>query len=1305
MACTYTLNTPTGGKTFDSEEAVRDYITQNASRYTTAYDIPDTYEGQRDQFADRWNLSFTVRNGEAGFVTKGGKTPNRTMISKMVKQLKERSGPLYDKLNVRYNATYGLIQIAARPANENTQAWDTSSPSYDISDADDKNTKKQPRIFQQLSSDFRMTATDQSKYFLSAASVKNDTYTSQGEYFNVDKQQAGDAKQLAKRLGVTTDQLKVMVKDSKVQPGFLNDFIAGKNTARLTLYKVDRVTDPELFINPNEDQTIGRLRQARLIQLKTLRNQISQEKDPQRKSALYKERSRLEKQVRELNKPDNQNIGFLKQLFKDDKAAFDGQTYDNIKDINRAIVLFHGYDVLFKSLDVTPFGQQIMDEFSQHAAEIKAILDTLARKKDDVSLKQMELKSNAIFADDSGQLLPVKDIQALAGYTLAMSTTQNNALVRFVGKTTNFAVNKGQDKIAHKKGEIKKVVKALQEWGKGMGLKGAKLYDYMLEEERGEDGQLHKTGGFVIKHGRFYSDLARLLKDKDPRKGIENFMKYLREQTKSIEIKDEDFKESWDNMYESSSEKIRNANPDMTDEEVHTIAVNEANRISYGIDPNNFMAIVDKYFKGGKLDDKDMGFLQNFMDRRGYYQFIHLTPKDEFADPKFAAIEALSDTDPRKQFYYLFSELSYEARDGAAEASATLRRNFIAEYKKDYRDDDEDIMDYLKDTAHDWVLGQLTESPRDNIHGLDPLTKEITRSIPFYAFDGRMKPEDKNYNLGKVLGVLAQQYYHYEAMSAVEDDLLMAQHLLSQTPVYQTNSFGTPITINGEPVIKKDTSAMYKQADYHILSLLYGERMKKEGVGENHHYDAKTARRIAELDEIAKTRELDTTEAEEYRHLKAAYSSMTIKKGANALMNWTSIKNIGFNLFGGLAEIFQGTSSLYLRYGGKFWFNTVMPNVLTLMNPTDSAAKHKLDSLKHMFHIESDPNPNMEASTFKKVAYAPYSFARVTANIGYLVGVLKDQSIKDKEEVEHPLYDVMDFDPDGKIVLPASFDNPFYNEKGEWTEYKYKLNQIIQKEIKQNRDREASIDPIQLDQHFWGRLVGQFKASWLFEGMATRFGAEHEGLNDLDKGTKGIYRSFWDTARTYVHTTNALGEVETSFSMPRTLLKAMLNVVKYSTPGRLTGFGKKGDNTTQLDYEGTIRTVREIQTAMFLYGMVMMAAAMAGGQNKDKWRKMGLTYLANYFMRTQRDMSTYFDPDSLTSIINKNLVPSLGTVDQMTKLLEDPFRGVFGGNWYYNKGKKNESIRVVRDGADLIPLMNQLRMTVNKASHQQNIFY
>lgn len=1296
MACTYTLTIDGKDQAFASEQTFRDYLLENKGKFDLqdANDIPETFEGQRDQFASRWKLTGTVKEGQFGYITSNAKTPTLALAKRMAKQLQEKSGPLYNKLNIRYDSTYGLIHINPRIE---TSSW--SGESYDI----DPEPNKQPRIFQQLDErDFRMAPGDQSRYFLSAKNIGTDTYTHQGEYFNVTKNRTGTAAQLAKNLGTSLEGFSEKIKGSNFRPEMLKDFLEGKTNMKLSLYKVDRITDPELFNNPAEDTSIGTLRKSKVVQRATLQRQIAQEKDPTRRSALYKERNRVISQIKELGKPANQNIAYLKKIFLDDKEAYGGKDFSSISDIDRALRLFDGYGTLFSSLDLKPFGEEIEKEFQEHLRDIAQIRHELQVMKDKQSIEYMSLQTGANLTDSEGNLLPVKDIASFAAVTLAMSTTQNNPLVRYIGQTTNFAVNQAKDKTVDKREAIKSAVKNLREFGKTQGMKGVDVFKYMLEE----DTEGKPNGHFVVKYGQFYTNLSHTLKGKDEKQSIGKFLKYLRDNTQGVDTLKDEFKKEWDKIHTSALRKIQERSPEQDEQTTADAAVIEANKIAYGIDPQNFVKILDKFNKEGKVDDKDIAFIKTFIDRGGYYKFMKLSPKDELRDPKFAAIDKLPSDHPQKVFYNLFSELHYEANERVrVEDKATLRRNFIAEYRRDYKGEDESMFDYLKDTAHDWTLNMLTESPRDNIQGLDPLTKEITRAIPFYAFDGRIDPADKNYNLGKVLGVLAEQFYKYEAMAESENDLLTAQYVLKQTPVYETNSFGTPVIINGEPVIKKDTSAMYKQADYHILAILYNERQKKDGVGQNKYYDAKSLERIKEFDDQVKNgTELDSEQAEEYRKLKANYKSITVKKATNSLLHWTSIKNIGFNLFGGLAEIFQGTGSLYLRYGSKEWFKTVFPTLLQLMNPQDSAAKNKLNNLRKTFHIESDVNPNLEESKFKKVAYLPYSIARTMANSGYLIATLKGQMVKDKGGVEHALYDIMDYDEHGKIVLPANFDNPFYNSDGTFSSYKYKLGQIIAKEIKQNRDRETDIDPIQLDQHFWGRLLGQFKASWLFEGFATRFGEQKEGLNDLDTPTKGIYRSFWDLAKSYNHTTNALGETETSFSLPKTLLKAMINVVKFSAPGRIIGWGKQGEEQT-LDYEGAVRTVREIQSALFLYGMVLLVGGMAGGDDKDKWRKRGMTYLTNFFMRTQRDMSTYFDPTSLTSIINKNVIPSLGTVNEAIKLLEDPFQGVFGGNWYYNEGKDNEEFRMTRDAADLVPLMNQVRMTINKAEKKQGIFY
>lgn len=1298
MPCTYKMTLGGQETTFNSEKSLRDYLEANKEKFMPKPVEDMSFEDQRDQFIDRWKLSPTVRFGEAGYIMKGGNLPTLELAKKMSKQLTERSGSLYHKLNVQYNSTYGLIHIS--PA---VNQFDQYQIQEDSTPDDSKSPQK--RTFLEVPINFRLKPDQLSGFILSSATLRTDTYTHGGEYFNIDKKREGNALQIAKSLNTTIEGLKDRVQATGISKEALADFLAGKSTVKLSVYKVDRVIDPQQFINPNEDTTIGKLRGSKITQQHNLESRIKKESDPHAKQELYKELNRVKAQIKELNRPVNQSISYIKKTFEDDVEAYKNKATHTLPEIDYAARLFDGYDVLFKSLNLEPFGDEVKTAFQAHHEQIAQLKKELREAKDDESRKYIETKGNMVLGDEEG-IFPIRDIASGSSIVLAMSTTQNNPLVRYIGGLTNFAVNRAKDKTNQKGEEIKNATHALIEWGKQAGVKGVNLYNYMLEED--EKG--NPNGHFVIKYGQFYSDFGKMVRTgKNDRQQVGNLLKFLSENTQSIEKLDDEFKEEWNKIYNNVLQKLKDQaveGQSFDEQAAINSATEQANKISYGINPENFIKIMTAYNKTGSLHELDANYIKNFLDRGAYYKFMRFTPKDKFLDKKFSYIDNLPRDHPQRAFYDLFSEMHYEVNDRMrVDNMATLRRNFIAEYRKDYKDEDQSLFDYLKQEIHDWTLHTLTESPRDNIKGIDPLTGEMTKSIPFYAMDGRIKPEDKSYNLGKVLGNLVTQFNKWDALSDIETDLLAAQHILKQTPTYEVNSFGTPVTVNGEPVLKTDTSTVYKQADYHILSILYGERMKKDGVGSNKYYSYKTKERIAELDNISKERELTAEEAEDYRKLKDSYTSPTVKKGTNALMAWTSMKNIGFNLFGGMAEIFQGTTSLYLRYGGKkgVW-DTLFPSILKLMNPQDSAAKNKFENLQKMFHVVGDVNPNMEESKVKKVAYYTYAIARKVSNVSYLVAALKEQQIKDKDDKEHSLYDVMDFDASGKIVLPPNFDNPFYNPDGSYSDYKYKIGQIIGKDIKQNRDREADADPIQLDQHFWGRLLGQFKASWLFEGLATRFESEHAPLNDLDKATKGIYRSFWDLSKVYTGKANALGEEESRFSMPKSILKAMLNVVKYSTFGRLTKFGAKTDQQSQLDYEGAIRTVREVQAALFLYGLVMLVSGLASG-DKDKNRKMGLTFLSNYFMRTQRDMSTYFDPTSLSSIVSKNIIPSLSTVDQSWKLLEDPFRGVFGGNWYYNHGHANESLRISRDAADLVPAMNQVRMMLNKTKTQQSIFY
>lgn len=1295
MACKFTINDPTTGDPieFESMEVLKAYVKDNLSDFNVSNDIPGTlYEEQRNKFVNRWNLKSIIKQGEFGYVTKDGKA-TLALARKMATQLKEKSGYLYSKLNLRYNSTYGLIQISAVDLEDSIN----TEESYDI-------PSDQSRKFDPLPDDFKRVPTaEKSAYVLSPEKRwGNNTFVKNGELFNVERMRQGKATDIAKTQKTTTAALKNLTKFSNLSQDALDNFFKAGSTKTFWLYKISKSTGPDDLIDPDQDTEVVKFIKSKQLQIKELQNRVRQTQDAATRTELFKEINRLEAQRKAALKPANQNAAFIKKSYQDDKELFDKKSLTKPRDIEFEQRRFAGYKILFDSMDKAAFGPEIEEEFKQIYKDLNDLQSSLKDLYLQAAASEMELGGNFNLRDDNGNLLPIKDISLLQEWLLSTSETTNNPLIRYITQRAFTELSRAKDKVATKGKVIKKSTEDLIKYSKDLSLKGAAIYNYMLEED--EKGK--PNGHFVVHYGKFYSELSSIMrKGKGELSDVDDFLKYVVDNTSAINVEKEKYQAAFDKIYNRELEKASKIHENPADaEQVATVA---ASGISYGLNPDNFMKIVERYKKQGKIEESDQKFVKGFIDTGSWYNYIKLQPSEKHIDKKYEAIQKLPDTHPQKVFYNLFSEFHYEVGSRVrVDGFATQRKNFIAEFKRDYKEDDESMFDYLKKNLHDTVLDIFTESQNENIQGVDPITKEIVRMIPFYSMDGNIPADRKNYNLGKVMMNLSKEFYKFESLSDLEDDLLLAQHVIKNTQTFKVNSRGKVIDgPDGSPLLNDDTSSISKQLDYKVISTLYGQRMKKEGAGDTKYNDYETKQRLEELDKIKEEKgELDAEQAKEYRDLKARGTVITGKKATNALINFTSVRNIAFNLFSGTGEFMQANASLYLRYG-LVDGGAALKSALSLLNPTDSDAKSKLKGLRDTFQVVGDTNSEMNESTFKKVAYAGFAPARQIGNTAYLVAVLKQQKLKDKEGNEHALFDIMSYDDNGKIVLPDNFVNPFYDEKGEYTQYKYNLQQIVTKEIRDNRDRENDIDPIAAHQYAAGRLVNQFKGSWLYQGFNTRFGAEKEGVNDLDQKSKGIYRGLWDLSKSYTTKEDALGNQTQEFSMPKTVLNVLVNLLKYSKLGRITKYGKLKEGQSTLDYEGAIRAVREVQTALFLYGMVMLLGMGKGGDDGDEMRKRIRTTMLNIFMRNQRDMSTYFDPNSLTSIVNKGIIPSLSTASDMWKIIMDIPHGIFSDKWYYNEGTQNESLRIGRDTGDMIPLFNQFRRTWNKAEKNQSIFY
>lgn len=202
-------------------------------------------------------------------------------------------------------------------------------------------------------------------------------------------------------------------------------------------------------------------------------------------------------------------------------------------------------------------------------------------------------------------------------------------------------------------------------------------------------------------------------------------------------------------------------------------------------------------------------------------------------------------------------------------------------------------------------------------------------------------------------------------------------------------------------------------------------------------------------------------------------------------------------------------------------------------------------------------------------------------------------------------------------------------DQTEWHKVKNKVarvNMIIMGNV-------DKVSPKMANKWIIGRLLGQFRLSWLPEGWYNRFAEEKYDIQ-LQRTTKGRFTTFKDLG---------IG------GSLRVLLKQYASVVSKVDP--FTGEHKmNGQKIGEVDIENMRRNFAEINFYLMIVGAVMMLRSLGGlGDDDDESQSMQL--LINMMLRMKQDVAFYSSP-SVFDAVTRNAVPSFGVIKDYTKLMD-----------------------------------------------------
>ena len=1120
------------------------------------------------------------------------------------------------------------------------------------------------------------------------------------------------------------DFVKEFIGTEEARHEHIKEFL--DNKIPLNIYSVRKVTSADDIIPEGSDPRFIKLHDYKKSIIDNLRSKLKHARGNEREP-IRERIANLEEQMKTLQNEENHTFSTLIDMMNSDMDAVErvvntgadwgGLDYANNLIYNYSNLVTTQFEDVFDMLD---------DDTKTKVMAMQARNDRLAKsiqdKFIDMGNERVEQYKGAKVPTLNGLPVVQKDIGWIKRMTLD-SSSSDNPIVQTLTRIIKDAIRKFSMRVETFKTEHHKITKALTAFQKDAGLKKDEYYDYMLQEDN--DGK--RTGDFVGQLSNDYYETrsqnkTNLLWWAANHTFTANQAAWAVRKARKIEF----YKNNRAHLAELNETDVKNG---VTfDQKLDKMA----NKYAEGFNPNLMTAIFKIARENpGQLQDHQREsfkfYSKNGFERElvnGKYEYlIDMEVSMKWQDQKYNKIQALDDTDPRKVFYDHFEKSYLEGRQMLSDEEFYLRHTYIPEKVKNLG---------VWGELHDWGVNNVSQVISANIRGLDPITREPIRKIPVYMTADKLSAENKSYNLGSVLENFMTEAINHDEKHEIEGDTQLLLNMLNKQQIPDTNPDGSLKIINGEQQYKKGESNDYLSAKYRVEANLYDMRQDKEGVTNAKllgTLDKRELKRLrASMENLGLTEDEkiegwdhiandipytgDSTQVAEFvemgtkaKAIKSSGSNVTGSKIVNSLIKFTTAKLLAFNVFVGVSEIIQGWSTLNTWSAGNRFFNDVGLGkafgdffASTVPNSEIREKMHNISKYwgAHIDRAEQDNNPS---NKLNRAAFAIWGFANGSTNKIMLDAMLRHESknVTDKDGKVHSLWDVMHVDEMGHHSLVGNFgDNPFYNADGTASKYLLDMQHQFKEVLKESRDRATFEDPAEYEKYWLGRVVGQFKGSWLFNAFYARFG-EYQGV-DLQRGMdrKGFYRSFGEQFKLRKIKDEYGDEVlDLSLAGVTEMLGRVAKLfIQYPTwiPGGQFLAGKLGLQAgphSELDQANLRIFMRELG---MITTLLILTTILSGGGDDDKtWYRQ---YVINQLLRTQRDISMYMNPNALLSEL-KNPAPVLGTLGDFANIGVAAIQsGIFMDPYVHTRS--GDRLRIIKAIGKVTPYANQYNNIMTK---------
>lgn len=1068
------------------------------------------------------------------------------------------------------------------------------------------------------------------------------TYLIGGSYFKVTNQGSYRLDDYLELSGKSVEEVREQfIGNEDVKEIHIQDFF--DNKVHMYVYDI-QPSEGNMSISPDssiQDRALMNLQST----LNAVERAIKKEKDVDRKQFLKTRKKLLENRITNIKEEDSPTI----RMILDDAHIHIDEAIELVEQGNT--ILAHNYIATYESLI------RVADGMSE---SLVADIQLFRKKLDDLETQVLAAETKILekvigspgeFVNKDGTLKAYKADGSLAS-NITSAAISNNYLVRKAYEIVSNAMNVIQVKQNLFKTDLKRIVKNL---GK---IKDPKeFYSFMLQK----DSQGKLTGYTVDKYNfKYVQDRLRVKLDVSdpsiPDSKIHKYLNWIRDNHK-VNIDTLGFEE----YIQEISDKINKSNIVEGTREREDIIADKIKNLRYYSDPNTFVSILKK--KNGERSANDIKFIKSFLKYNKSYVKYEVT-NNEYLDAQYQEIKNMSDTDPRKIFYDFYTTTIKKTRlaDNSNEHHVAL--NYIPELAEEVN-----LFKKLSNMPY-YMWGEKPEDKREYYR--DPVTGESSLSIP----DGSMLNEklsalDKSYDLGEVLDKFITASINKQEKEKIEDYTKIILNVVKSQPELRTVNGKVQYKDGVPEIVESVERTAFNQLKYYLSANLYDKRQDKDGKFSGSKFDPELKKKLDEAEMLLEKGEITQDEFDklEKRYLESE-KVVTGKQLTNSLVHYTAIKNLSLNFFSGISEMFQSASALYIEAaGGKFFNDSDLSigtkKAIQLLRPS---GKDQLQMWFNNFPLVNDFGYDTPQSELTNKLFWFFRQSEKISKASLLFARLNNETATKKDGTQVPLLEALEMSEDGQLTLSGEYQESF--EVG--SNFRNLVTNQLHALSRSLLARDNQRDPIGANKKAVWRLVGQFRFSWIFEGITRRFSEGHE--SELGH-QKGYYRSlFWNEDGT--PNIKRAGEI--------------LWTLQFH-PEKLGQLGIKG-----LDEENVRKALREFKVASSLMLVVILGSLLAGGDDDDEGLDDLLANgMLNFAWRFNRDLTYYINPESSIDILGSSPMASISTVQQGLNLMYAVGQTAIGDPYVY-EGTKREQLKIINSLEPLIPVWKGVKSSIDR---------